>query len=284
MTTDSVAILAEEVMRHRNYRAAVMRYVQAMSESKWRHTPALVGKIMSQGPRIRLVLYVTWLYFTADPTDPDSGPALNRILEICAVRNETSQRAVTAMLGVMRLARYIELVRGTRDRRLKIYRPRPVLVDTVRDMFLRSFSAFDLIFEEAGWAERAASDEAFFREIYVTCGRPFIEGEAMVTERFPDLHSVMMMDGGFTVLLQLVKADLEGLPLPSTLALHRTTLVPRTQVWHIIQKAAEFGLVDLDQGRVVDVGRLSDTMGRSVATELAYYAVHMKYGDQLRKA
>ncbi|HEX4506074.1 MAG TPA: hypothetical protein VH722_10120 [Alphaproteobacteria bacterium] len=275
---DPVADAALKIMRHRHYHRALMHYVVSMSQADWRNTPALVTKIMSQGPRIRLVLYIVWLQVTADPANPDDGPTLNRILEICAIRNETSQRAVYAMLGILRLGRQIELVRGSRDKRLKIYRPSRTLINLVKDMFVRSFGAFDIIFENAHWAERAQADDAVFREVYIACGRSFVDGTALVSERFPDLHAVMMMDGGLTVLLQLLIAHLERRPLQSTVALHRITSVSRTQVWQIIRKAADMGLVRLDEnGRVVDVSAASAVMARYVATELAFYAVNMDY-------
>jgi hypothetical protein len=279
---DQVAVVAQKIMRHRNFHRALLHYLVAMSQAEWRYTPAIVTKIMSQGPRIRLVLYIVWLQLTADPDDPDDGPTLNRIVEICTMRNETSQRAVYAMLGILRLGRQVELVRGTRDKRLKIYRPSQTLIDLVADMFVRSFGAFDIIFENAHWSERAKIDDSLFREVYVVCGRGFVDGGGLVSERFPDLHKLMAMDGGLTVLLHLLVAHLERRPLQSTVALHRITAIPRTQIWEIIRKAADMNLLRLDEhGRIADVSAAATTAARYVATELAFYAVETGYAKYL---
>jgi hypothetical protein len=280
---DEVAVVAQRIMRHRNFHRALLHYVVAMSQAEWRNTPAIVTKIMSQGPRIRLVLYIVWLQLTADPDDPDDGPTLNRILEICAIRNETSQRAVYAMLGILRLSRQVELVRGSRDKRLKIYRPTKTLIGMVADMFVRAFGAFDMIFEDAHWSEQSKIDDSLFREVYVTCGRGFVAGEAFVSERFPELHRLMMMDGGFTVLLHLLVAHLERRPLQSTVALHRITAVSRTQIWVIIRKAADMNLLRLDEhGRIADVSAAATAAAHYVATELAFYAVGMGYAKDIQ--
>lgn len=276
-TTDPVARLAAKLQNHPRMVNAALHYAKAMSSADWRGTPELVSKVMSQGPRIRLVLYVLWLHFIADPDDLDSGPTLGRIMDICAVRGELNESAVRAMLGLMRLGGYIKLVHGSRDRRLKIFTPTVRLIDTVKDMFTRSFEAFDIIFDGANWAERARADEAFFREIYVACGRPFVEGEAMLTERFPALHALMAMGGGFTVLLRLFIAEVEREQSPSTVTIQRATSIPRTQIWRVIRKAAELELIDVDEaGKVVDMSRFRTMLTDYVATEIAYYAVQLQ--------
>lgn len=271
---DEVAELAARIAASPQATSATIQYLSAMSV--WRRTPALVNKVMSQGPRARLALYLLYFHLAADPSDASSRATLARLFEACDRRKEASHTAIRAMLGLMQLGGYIATERLPGPRAAKVYRPLPPFVDMIRDMFCRSFSAFDLIFPGAGWERKAREDFQFFRNVYITCGKPFVDGEAMVTERFPVLHELLALDGGFVVLASYALSEIRGEPFATTVALHKEFGVSRTQGWRITQRAQQHGLLDVaGNGRVHRAEALAQLFHRYVATEMAFYASGM---------
>lgn len=237
----------------------------------------MVNKLVSTDTRWRLVGYLLYLDADCERFGPEGGATYGRLLDICGPRGEAGPRILRTVLTLLRLTGFVRAVRDGRDGRATLYRPTTRMDGFVREWLGYGIAALDILEPDYGWARNFIEDQQLIRRFLISGGRDHVEGRP-IAELMPEpLAAFTLRTGAFSVIWAVCLASDAGHPPPSRSEIGRRYGLSKTQVTNVIVAGAEQGLFALDKaGGAVATELLRVSLGRWVAIELAYYAIHMR--------
>jgi hypothetical protein len=254
---------------------AVRAYAAGMA--RFREAPRLVNKLTSYESRFRVIGYLLYLHADRERFGPEGGATYARLLELCGQSQEVSPRVLKTTLALLKLTGFVTSQRNASDLRSAYYRPTPRMSDFVRRWLSTAVQALDMLQPEARYAQRLHDDPEFIDRFMVSSGRERAAGTRPV-DLMPEFIGFFgRRDGAGTVVIALMLASLEGMPVPSRAQLAARFGLSKTQVTTIISDGARLGYFELDYvGVPTPSFRLRDDFHRWISIVLAFCARHMQ--------
>jgi hypothetical protein len=199
---------------------------------------------------------------------------------MCGRRPEISPRVLKTMLALLQFTGMVKAKHNSGDRRSKIYQPTPRMQGFMQPWLHYATSTLDLLEPEMRRARLLQDDPGFVDRFLVSSGRAHETAKPLV-ERMPEWVAFFgMRDGAMTVVLPIMRADIDGTAVPSRAELAKTFGLSKTQVTKVLQIGEAEGYFVLDAAGVPAATELlRKTFRQWVATELAFYAQHMQPAD-----
>jgi hypothetical protein len=271
---DPLAACAARFAAMPAFDAAVRAYITGMTG--FRRSNALINKLISYHARFRLAGYLLYLHADRERFGPDGGATYGNLLAMCSRPPEISPRTLKTMLALLQLTGFVTATRGG-DRRSKIYQPSPRMQGFMQPWLRYATGTLDLLEPDLRRARLLQDDPGFVERFLVSTGRAHETAKPLV-ERMPEYIALFAArDGAGAVLLPVMRADMDGTPVPSRGELAKTFGVSKTQVTKVLQLGEAAGYFALDAaGTPAATELLRTTFRKWVATELAYYAQHMQ--------
>ena len=263
---------------HPDFPRAVRTYAHGLA--RFREAPRLVNLIVSTDVRWRIVGYLNYLNSDRERFGPEGGATYGRLLDLCTRFGEASPRTVRTLLALMQVTGLIRKAAGQDDRRLAFYRPTDRMRAFMRDWLGYATAALDILEPDVPRAHRV-SDPAFVDAFTVSGGRAYLEDVVPLVDRVPAPFSLLRdMLGGYSVIVAVLLARIEGVPTPPNRRIAGRFGLSRSQVDRVLQAGRDAGLFASDgAGSVVPTPALEDSFHRWIALELAFYAEHMRPPD-----
>lgn len=254
---------------------AVRAYIAGMTG--FRRSNALINKLISYHARWRLAGYLLYLNADRERFGPDGGATYGNLLTMCNRPPEISPRVLKTMLALLQFTGFVTARQNSDDRRSKTYQPTPRMRDFMQPWLSYATGTLDLLEPEIGRSRLLLDDPGFVDRFLVSSGRAHETAKPLV-EHMPEYVALFgTRDGAGAVVLPIMRADIDGTPVPSRAELAKTFGVSKTQVTNVLQLGEAEGYFALDAAGVpAATERLRATFRRWVATELAFYAQHMR--------
>lgn len=255
--------------------AAVRAYIAGMTG--FRRSNRVINKLISYHTRWRLAGYLLYLNADRERFGPDGGATYGNLLAMCSRPPEISPRVLKTMLALLQFTGFVKAKRDSDDRRSKIYQPTPRMQVFMQPWLRYATGTLDLLEPEMCRARLLQDDPGFVDRFLVSSGRAHETAKPLV-ERMPKFMAFFAArDGAGAVLLPVMRADIDGTPVPSRAELAETFGLSKTQVTKVLQLGETQGYFVLDAAGVPMATELLRTTFRQwVATELAFYAQHMQ--------
>ncbi len=273
--TDPLVARAERFAAMPAFDAAVRAYITGMTG--FRRSNRVINKLVSYHARWRLAGYLLYLHADRERFGPDGGATYSNLLAMCNRPPQISSRVLKTMLALLQFTGFVAAKHHSGDRRSKIYQPTPRMQSFMQPWLRYATGTLDLLEPEVGRARLLQDDPAFVDRFLVSSGRAHETAKPLV-ERMPDYVALFgARDGAGAVVLPVMRADLDGTPMPSRAELAKTFGLSKTQVTKVFQLGETQGYFVLDAaGAPAPTARLRQAFRQWVATELAFYAQHMQ--------
>jgi hypothetical protein len=255
--------------------AAVRAYIAGMTG--FRRSNRVINKLISYHARWRLAGYLLYLNADRERFGPEGGATYSNLLDMCSRPPEISPRVLKTMLALLQFTGLVKATRDSGDRRSKIYQPTPRMQSFMQPWLRYATGTLDLLEPAMCRARLLQDDPGFVDRFLVSSGRAHETAKPLV-KRMPEFIAFFASrDGAGAVLLPLMRADMDGTPMPSRGELAKTFGLSKTQVTKVLQLGETQGYFVLDAAGVPAATELLRTTFRKwVATELAFYAQHMQ--------
>lgn len=266
---DPLVKTSENILRHPHFKGAVIHYAAGLA--RWNNGPRLVNKLSSTHTRSQIVGYINYLHFQAESFD--DGPTFQRILTLVETRKDCSRTVLRTVLTLMRLAGFVSLLPGKKDKRLGIYVPTPKLIRFMQDWYSHTLGCFDIMTNSTVFSVRIKSDMSFFKHFFVSISVPYIEQNIQLVAKYPDIFEIFSMDSGFVTAAILVEERLADKTLSTPAEIAKAYRRPVSQIRNVFKVMQNLGLVDLSTGgQIANCDKLARRFELHVARELALYA------------
>ena len=264
--------------RHPAFPEAVRRNAESLL-SFYERQP-LLNHLVSEEARWLTGGFILFLHFTRDPEDPTSGATLARVQALAASHRLASPGRIAALVGLMRLGRFIVQVRAGADRRVRRLEPTPALMTYSRRHLAAQLGPLALVSPEDDYCALHEKDPTFMSRYYREAGRLYFAG-GRIPELIPAIRLFMARDAAYMILLRLWLSDPDGaIPPRRPVSLPYGEVgarfgVSRAHVRKVMEAAAAAGYLDLqaEGGRAIRVlPPLVDLFEDCLALQLAYLA------------
>lgn len=253
---------------------AVRQYSTGLA--RFREAPRLVNKMISYEKRFRVLGYLLYLQADRERFGPAGGATYTRLHELCTRRQEVSPRVLKTTLAMLRLTGFVETMRSQDDRRLKFYRSTARMRAFIDQWLGYAVNALDALQPEMQRARLLRDDPTFVDRFLVSGGRDHIVGDPPA-DRMPEFIGFFgSREGAAAVILAVMLADIDGIPVPSRAQIAKRFGLTKSQVTNIIGEGAELGFLTVNlAGMPTATPKLTDSYSRWISIELAFYARHM---------
>ena len=248
--------------------------------AKLRESPWLLNKLISREVRFRVIGYLLYLHADRALFGPNGGATYGRLLETCMRRREVSPRVLKTMLALLQLSGFVDVRRGEKDKRVKFYQPTDRMFGFVRQWLDYAVTSLDVLQPRMRRAEMLRDDPGFIERFLVNGGRDHVD-DGPVASRMPKFVAFFGgREGASGVILAVMQAEFDDVPLPSRAALARRFGLSKTQVTKIIAEGVALGFFSTDPAAVPSsTTELREEYRRWISLELAFYARHMQPGQ-----
>lgn len=272
---DALAAEAARFAAMPAFDAALRAYIAGVTG--FRRSNRLINKLVSYHARWRIAGYLLYLHADRERFGPDGGATYGNLLTMCYRPPEISPRALKTMLALLQFTGMVKAKRNSGDRRSKIYQPTPRMQGFLQPWLHYATSTLDILEPEMRRARLWKDDPGFVDRFLVSSGRAH-ETATPLVERMPEFIAFFgARDGAGAVVLPIMQADMDGTAVPSRAEIARTFGLSKTQVTNVLQLGEMQGYFVLDAAGVpAATERLRTTFRQWVATELAFYAQHMR--------
>ena len=255
--------------------AALRAYITGVTG--FRRSNRLINKLVSYHARFRLAGYLLYLHADRERFGPDGGATYGNLLAMCNRRPEISPRVLKTMLALLQFTGMVKTKHNSRDRRSKIYQPTPRMQGFMQPWLHYATSTLDILEPEMRRTRMWQDDPGFVDRFLVSSGRAHETAKPLV-ERMPEWVAFFgRRDGAMTLVLPIMRADIDGTAVPSRAELAKTFGLSKTQVTMVLQIGEAQGYFTLDAAGVpAATEHLRTTFRQWVSTELAFYAQHMQ--------
>ena len=256
------------------FEAAVQAYILGMTG--FRRSHRLINKLISYHARWRVVGFLLYLHADRERFGPDGGATYGNLLEMCN-RREMSPRVLKTVLAVLQFTGFVTARRSSGDLRSKVYAPTPRMDGFMQPWLRYATGTLDILEPEVRRAEMLTNDPAFVDRFLVSSGRDHATATPLV-ERMPEFVAFFgAREGAGAVLLPIIRADMDGTPVPSRAELAKTFGFSKSQVTNVLILGQTLGYFALNaDGVPAPTSLLRKTFRQWVSIELAFYAQHMQ--------
>ena len=209
----------------------------------------LLNKVVTEGRRFEMLVYLLYLYQTTVRGDPLSGLTIANFKRVCAAQNVCSPNRALAIISIMRLARFLQRDQAHADARVKRLAPTPRFMDIVEAWNRTLLIVIDAAAPEAQLARAHAEHPAMGAKMRVKAAQHMLGGWHLL-DFFPEARHFIDRDGGWMLLLHCTD---EALRLGKRRAIAPVAVdlghfgrrfgVSRSHVRRILEEAHEKGLL-----------------------------------------
>jgi hypothetical protein len=272
---DPLPALAARFAAMPAFDAALRAYIAG--QAGFRHSNRVINRLISHQARWRMAGYLLYLHADRERYGPNGGATYGNLLDMCSRPPGISPRILKTVLALLQFTGFVAAQHHGGDRRSKTYRPTARMQEFMQPWLRYATGTLDILEPEIGRARLLQDDPDFVDRFLVSSGRAHETAKPLV-ERMPEWMAFFgARDGAGAVLLPLMRADMDGTPVPSRSELAKTFGLSKTQVTKVLRLGATLDYFVLDAaGAPAATELLRTTFRRWVATELAFYAQHMQ--------
>jgi len=285
-----------ELRDHPRMLEGLYRYADLMPT--YYDSNVMLNKVVTEAWRFQMLVYALHLYDTRDPADPTSGLTASNLTRLCARMGIASRGRVLAIIGVMRIAGYLERGRGRGrgrgDRRAVHLEPTDYFIGIVEGWNHRLLQIIDAIDTGHDLAAAHATDPRFGWNMRRRGAEALLAGWKIL-DPFPEVCHFVDSDGGWMLLLTFADAALrpssgrEIAPVSMDLAVFgKRFAVSRSHLRRLLESAYDKGLLTeppRNGQTIVPSSRLLASYVACMASELGNYRIwaHQTLADTSRK-
>lgn len=210
----------------------------------------VLNKVVNEYWRFQTIVYTLHLYDTADPDDPTTGLTLTRLQNLCVQYKIASAGGVTAFVGLMMVAGFLQRIPSPRDRRVIHLAPTAKFIKIVEEWNARVLRSIDEIMPEGGLEKSHAAHPRFGWDMRKRSAENLLAGWKPL-DPFPEVMHFVSRHGGWMLLCHCDLVMLRNgnrskiLPVSVDLAeFGRNFGVSRTHLRRMLEGAHEMGLLD----------------------------------------
>jgi hypothetical protein len=240
----------------------------------------VLNRVVTEAWRFEMLVYLLYLHDGWTASDPRSGLTVANLQRICAEQKCASRGRVQAILGLMRVARYLRRAAPEADRRIVRLAPSEGFVGIVEGWNNRILQIIDAAMPEAMLAESHRRHERFGWRMRWHGAQTLLGGWKLL-EPFPEVEHFVSRDGGWMLLLSCVCESLrlgEGREIaPVAVNLHEFGArfgVSRSHLRRLLESAHGTGLLEAapqNGARILLSSRLVASFLGCMASELGHY-------------
>jgi hypothetical protein len=253
---------------------AVRAYTVALA--RFREAPRLINKLISYEARFRVTGYLLYLDADKEMFGSTGGASYKNLFEMCTRRQEVSPRVLKTSLALLKLTGFVQTIRNRADRRSKSYRPTERMFDFVRQWLGYAVASLDALEPHMKRTDMLKDDSGFIARFLVAGGRDHASNTPPA-DLMPDFIAFFgSREGAAAVILAVMQASFDGTAVPARAQIARRFGLSKTQVANIVNEGIRLGYFTQDAaGLPLPTPHLSDSYGRWISIELAFYARHM---------
>ncbi len=240
----------------------------------------ILNRVVTEAWRFEMLVYLLYLHDSHRPDDPRSGLTVSNLQRVCAEQGCASRGRVHAILGLMRVARYLRPVPSEQDKRVLRLEPSEGFVSIVEGWNRRIFEIIDAALPEGRLALSHASHPRFGWRMRWHGAETVLAGWKLL-DPFPEVAHFVSRDGGWMLLLTCVDEALrasggeEIAPVALNLqAFGRRFGVSRSHVRRLLESAHAADLLDApphNGAKILLAPRLVAAFLACMASELSNY-------------
>lgn len=163
----------------------------------------LLNRVVVEFARFQMIVYMLYLYDTADPDDPRTGLTTSRLQQIANAKGLLSRGGVTTFVGLLRLAGYLHRIPSPLDKRVVHLAPTPKFLELVETWNRHIFACIDTITPEADLVGCHGAYPRFGWEMRRKGAGALLAGWKPL-DPFPETFHFFSCNGGFMLLLHAV--------------------------------------------------------------------------------
>ncbi|MBV9568238.1 MAG: hypothetical protein JO172_08880 [Hyphomicrobiales bacterium] len=271
---DEIDELAARFAAMPEFPLAVRAYVVNMMHM--RQNLRLLNKLISHHARWRIAAFLLYLDADRERFGPDGGATYSNLLGMCQRRAEIKPRVLKTVLALLQITGSVSVVRRQDDRRSKFYRPTERMHEFTRQWMGHAAKMLEILEPEKRRSELLGDDPGFSNRFLVSSGRAHLTSVPLI-ERMPKYIARGARDGADAVQLDVLLADMDGVPVPSRAMLAKKYGFSKTQITAVIAEGVAQGSYTLNEvGVPMATPYLRKSFSKWVSIELAFYAVHMR--------
>jgi hypothetical protein len=240
----------------------------------------VLNRVVTEAWRFEMLVYLLYLHDGWTPSDPRSGLTVANLQRICAEQGCASRGRVQAILGLMRVARYLRRAPAENDRRVVRLEPSEGFIGVVEGWNRRILEIIDAAVPETKLAESHRRHGRFGWRIRWHGAQTLLQGWKLLAP-FPEVEHFVSRDGGWMLLLSSVAESLrlgEGREIvPVSINLHEFGArfgVSRSHLRRLLESAHIAGLLDApprNGAHILLSSRLVASFLGCMASELSHY-------------
>lgn len=167
----------------------------------------LLNRVVVEFARFQMIVYTLHLYDQADPDDPRTGLTISRLQKLAADKGLLSRGGVTAFVGLMTLAGYLERIPSPLDKRVVHFAPTAKFLRLVEEWNRQILTCIDTIVPE-GRLVRCFDAHPRFGWIMREHGAQTLLAGWRPLDPFPEALQFFKRNGGFMLLLHAVASTI----------------------------------------------------------------------------
>lgn len=168
----------------------------------------LLNKVVTEGRRFEMLVYLLYLEATYDAADPRSGLTAANFRRVCAAQGVCSPNRASMVLGLMRLAGFLT-TRPAADPRVVQLVATPAFVEIVEGWNRAILSIIDTAAPGHALAAAHAALPGLGRGMRTHGARAALDGWHLLTA-FPEARLMIDRDGGWMLLMHLTHESLKA--------------------------------------------------------------------------
>ena len=231
------------LLTHPRFDLAALYYFENVS--KWKHDVGFVNKFISGNTRLVILYYICFLHFRNETALPENGATFAQIWQHVESRKLMGSRALRTILGIITRAGYLQRQQGQNDKRIYALVPTNILLDSMTIHVANTMKCFDIIFQEATYAAKAAADPNFLNHSVLAICNAVKKNKAIFSDVDPLLKEIVMTSGGIETLYAIGVADLKSEPLPQPKVIAKYTTSSSSQIRSVLARLVEAGALDM---------------------------------------
>ncbi len=163
----------------------------------------LLNRVVVEFARFQMIVYMLYLYDTADPADPRTGLTTSRLQQIANTKGLLSRGGVTTFVGLLRFAGYLHRIPSPLDKRVVHLAPTPKFLELVETWNRHIFACIDTITPDADLVRCHRKHPRFGWEMRRRGAEALLAGWKPL-DPFPETFHFFSCNGGFMLLLHAV--------------------------------------------------------------------------------
>jgi hypothetical protein len=163
----------------------------------------LLNRVVVEFARFQMIVYMLYLYDTADPNDPRTGLTVSRLQQVADKQDLLSRGGIATFVGLLRLAGYLHRLPSPLDKRVVHLAPAPKFLKLVEEWNRQIFRCIDTITPDAGLERCHGAHPRFGWEMRGRGAEALLAGWKPL-DPFPATFPFFSCNGGFMLLLHAV--------------------------------------------------------------------------------